>query len=82
MKCDDCSKCCTFILIPLNDFKDEDYFRWIELHEGASIVEYRNKKYIRFDNKCSKLIDNKCSIYKDRPQTCKDFMCKDKKIGI
>jgi len=68
--CKDCSKCCEDIWLPLAVTPNEDIKRWIELHD----IEVKGNK-ARIKNKCSKLKDGRCSIYEDRPNNCREFIC-------
>lgn len=70
MNCDNCSKCCEDIILPLAFKPDEDIKRWIEFHG----IEVQNKM-IRIKNGCEKLKDNKCSIYEQRPNNCRNYTC-------
>ena len=67
--CGNCCDCCQSINIH-TDQMSEDIKRWIELHN----LEV-NGEYVKFNIPCSKLIDNKCSIYEERPNVCRDYIC-------
>lgn len=54
---------------------DEDAIRWAEYH-NLEILEKDNIQYVKINNPCSKLKGNLCSIYKDRPEVCKMYLCK------
>lgn len=81
LSCNQCGKCCKYILLWLPRKADKDYLKWLGYHENMRIVIFKsgiNKgfKAIRVESKCSKLTaDNKCSIYKRRPDACKDYNC-------
>ena len=78
-KCLTCSrsKCCESICLPLLwKGVDADTKRWIKYH-GLSLKKVRGELYVDIDRKCSKLIDGKCSIYKKRPNVCREYDCKD-----
>ena len=70
MNCDNCSKCCEDIILPLAFEPNEDIKHWIEFHN----IEVKGKM-IRIKNKCEKLVNGKCSIYENRPENCKNFFC-------
>lgn len=65
-----CSKCCEDIIIPLGYKIPEDMKRWIELHG----IETESKA-IKLKVSCLKLKDGKCSIYEDRPDICREYIC-------
>lgn len=70
--CLNCSECCENIILPLAVVLNEDQKRWVELHEGLKVL---HNNVININNKCSKLVDGRCSIYEDRPNNCKEFIC-------
>lgn len=77
--CDKCkADCCNFIVFPLYS---EDHERWAKYH-NLEIRKIWNRKLIYMPIKCSKLKGNKCSIYKDRPDMCKEFDCNMFNMGI
>ena len=69
-RCDNCCKCCEDIILTLETHPSADIKRWIELHD-IEVIE--NK--VRIKNKCTKLVDGKCSIYEDRPDNCRHYIC-------
>jgi len=70
-----CGDCCKKMYIPFGDGKQTDWSRWIKLHKGLEINVYKGLECIVLNNVCRKLKDNKCTIYKDRPDMCKNFRC-------
>jgi Fe-S-cluster containining protein len=67
-----CGECCRTMRFELHDF-DEAY--WVELH-GVKVVSEGKFLYAEFPIKCKKLKDNLCSIYENRPDLCRRFVCK------
>ena len=67
-----CGECCRTMRFELFD-ADHEY--WVRLH-GVKVVDVGNKRYAQFPIKCEKLKGNLCSIYKDRPEMCRRFICK------
>lgn len=63
------------MMLPLAYDVIEDHKRWAELHKGVSIIKRDGISFMRVDTECSKLVDGKCSIYKDRPNVCKEYFC-------
>lgn len=77
MDCENCSKCCESISLPLIwQGVDKNTRRWIKYH-NLSIKKINNELHIDIPIKCSKLIDNRCSIYEKRPDVCKEYDCQD-----
>ena len=68
-----CSKCCDAIFLPYPE-SDKDILRWVEFHD-IKIVDNSKGRFIKIDNKCSKLKHGKCMIYESRPDICKYFDC-------
>jgi len=87
-KCKKCGRCCRAMFLQIGNEKlrktksRRDYFRWIDLHEKAKIVKIKGLYYLRLELKCTKLKNNKCSIYKNRPQLCRDFSCADSPLFL
>lgn len=71
MKCDDCGKCCQFILVSTEVLTD-DHKRWLELHKGIHVIGWDT---LKIDIPCSALKDNRCTIYEDRPKICRWYDC-------
>ena len=74
MNCNNCSKCCEDIILPLAVKPDEDIKRWIELH-NLKIFYKGEIVYLKINHKCSKLINGRCSIYEQRPNNCREYEC-------
>jgi len=53
---------------------NSDHQEWVELH-GVEVKEFKNKSYAFFPIPCTKLENGRCTIYKDRPQMCRDYEC-------
>ena len=71
-KCqENCARCCKYSIIPLT----EDEIKSIETHTGLDKEVFStNSNLMRFvDGKCYFLKDDKCTIYKARPNICKQF---------
>ena len=60
--------CCKSFKLPVKLFDSDDVNRWLELHASD-----KEGEALRFDTSCNMLCDGKCSIYKERPQMCKDY---------
>ena len=72
-QCIRCGKCCKTIKIylstPLTE-SEKDVFRY----KGGII----NDNVIIFEKSCKFLTENStCSIYDERPQYCRDFVCEE-----
>jgi len=87
MECSKCGVCCKLFWINLTEeeYKSGKYktqFEEFGLEKdfeeaemcGANIIS-QNK-----DGSCIYLIDGKCSIHKTRPQSCRNFFCKNTKF--
>jgi len=78
-KCKRCGKCCRIMDFPFPPGKpSKDFIRWAKFHEKTKIVKQRDGYWIRFELKCSKLKNGRCSIYKNRPELCKEYSCSEK----
>ena len=79
MNCLTCpANCCRNIILPIALEVNEDQKRWIELHGLQVEIKQEDDlkiAYLKVETPCSKLKDFKCTIYKDRPQVCKDYTC-------
>ena len=84
-KCSQCGVCCRLFLVNLNEKEYRSGKYKTQLGEfgliddfllasssGANILKQKN------DGNCFYLKENKCSIYKIRPQVCRDFFCTSK----
>jgi Fe-S-cluster containining protein len=66
-KCDQCGKCCTFIVIPVEVGIDGDTVEWIEAHG----IKYENGK-LYIPARCEYLTPkNRCSIHLAKFSNCK-----------
>lgn len=78
MACVGCSKCCRYVTIHIDepeDKEDWDSIRWYVLHENVIVfLDNEGDWLVEFATPCEKLnADGSCSIYKDRPQVCRDY---------
>ncbi len=74
-KCKKCGKCCRYMAFWLSKKPSKDIIRWVNLHKGAKVIKEGKYWTYRFYLKCSKLKNNRCSIYKQRPDLCKEYKC-------
>jgi|SRR3989339_833518 len=74
--CNGCTICCEYItvIIPTpTSHKEIDRIKWYLLHNVHVYITEAGEWKIDVPMKCSALNNKgKCSIYKDRPQLCKD----------
>ena len=62
----------------LDPDRSVEHAKWAGYH-GLRIVERLGLEYAVVPIKCEKLKDGKCSVYKKRPQMCRDYHCKEEK---
>lgn len=74
MNCKKCGGCCKTLILPLGITVDDDSQKWLEYH-GIKVIRGNPISYIEIDAVCSNLKDNQCSIYEQRPQVCRDYLC-------
>lgn len=71
-QCKKCTVCCkNFNIEPKNK---DDLIKQFEVAFGFKLKSYDIK--VMFGGECEHLKNNRCDIYKERPQRCKDFICK------
>ena len=83
MACKRCGHCCLYakFTLPVAPDISRDMARWYQMHGCACVIK---DDYIRvmipyicqnlaFDPESNMSI---CKIYEDRPQICKDYLCK------
>ena len=87
MSCNRCGKCCINPIIALHNVPiandKQEMTRWLQGH-GINVMKLYNGKEevlaVQFNSICQHLeyVDGKtrCKIYENRPQICKDYMCK------
>ena len=69
LKCGDCCQTATLVIS-----KDTKNLEWIEYH-GMTITPNGEQLRVTVPIKCDKLVDGKCSIYENRPDTCRRYVC-------
>lgn len=77
IKCKKCGRCCKVMYLWLGGKPEADYRRWINLHEKIKVVKRGRDYGVRIELKCTKLKNNSCTIYKNRPDICKEYSCKE-----
>lgn len=84
-KCSQCGICCRLFLINLGQEEYESGKYRTQLEEFDLIDDFRkatecgtNILKQKEDSSCIYLKANKCSVYKTRPQVCREFFCASK----
>lgn len=73
--CDDCGKCCEYMLIPL---KDADIAKWV-LYHGVEAEMFGTTWYAKIKKVCNMLTEDKrCKVHgtPDMPDLCRRFVCR------
>lgn len=76
--CQQCGECCKLIGIEMEHrLAKHKLLRglviwWVKVFNGFHLKEW-DKEHEIFLFTCEHVKDNKCSVYKDRPQLCKDY---------
>jgi Fe-S-cluster containining protein len=75
MACKNCGKCCHYVLL----MTDPDTAHWAQLH-GMTVIP-AVMPLVQIVAPCIGRDDTKrrCTIYQDRPDVCKKFLCVDAK---
>ena len=77
VKCKTCKACCCKQMwFQLDPNPKVEHARWAKLH-GLEVIDRLGVQYAVVPIKCKMLENNKCTIYDDRPQICKDYICTD-----
>jgi len=71
-ECRKCGKCCKQFNLPVKN-EDELKERFKE-YFGFQLKTCKIK--VIFEGECEFLVGNKCSKYEERPEMCKNFICK------
>ena len=66
----ECNECCHYNRVPLNSF---DLARFEIAKIDANLMYDEGKHYLVTEGGCQFLKDGACSIYKNRPDVCKQF---------
>ena len=81
-ECKRCGHCCTYAKFNIpNDAEGKDKARWFQLH-GCRTVNNDKLIWILIPQTCAYLAFNAqtkeyfCADYDNRPQICRDYMCK------
>jgi len=74
-KCLECRQCCEYLQVPVTMLSMEviDFF----LFRGEQMFINSNNGVLtlRIYKPCQYLTENGCSIYENRPEICRNFMC-------
>jgi len=78
MVCNNCANCCKFFAFEISG----DNKKWIE--DLASFVKFTRPDFmsivegnvLTFKAPCKFLVNDRCSIYADRPNICRNFLCR------
>jgi hypothetical protein len=75
--CQPCkARCCRYVSLEIDTPEDEqdfDNIKWYVIHKNISVYTSEGKWYLMVKSKCEYLAkDNKCSIYRQRPQICRE----------
>ena len=76
--CDDCGGfCChsTFMGYPNSMSKDKEY-KFLEVRSTGWVEIGDGMRYFILPQPCPKLKDGKCTIYKNRPEICREYPTK------
>jgi hypothetical protein len=74
--CQQCGYCCERIWLAIGREVTDDIKRWIEMHD-IKLLYKSGTILAEIENRCKHLTkDNKCSIYNDRPNVCRSYLCK------
>jgi Fe-S-cluster containining protein len=68
--CTGCDAPCCRALV-LNLRPQESMRELLKAHYGRDI----DLVTVTLNHTCEKLVDNRCTIYEERPQQCRDFIC-------
>ena len=79
MSCLSCGRCCMFLILPyIVEGKEntKDIANWIRLHHFIPVGSDNKIDEIIIPIKCSNFENGKCKDYENRPNVCKDYLCK------
>jgi len=81
-KCQKCgAKCCQEMFFWLEKWQDaKDWRRWAKFHENVEVGIKDGGFFVKVKVKCRKLKNDRCSIYKKRPQLCREYDCRKKEF--
>ena len=71
-KCKNCASCCTLFKLPVKN--EEELIQKFKDHFGFELDDYVIE--VIFRGSCVNLDGNKCMIHQDKPDKCKEYLCK------
>lgn len=75
--CINCGGCCNHVAIELDKPESFDEFTeiiWYLMHKNIVVgIDHEDEWYIEFKTDCKARKNGKCSIYKLRPQICREY---------
>lgn len=75
--CGSCTRCCEYVWLPIGIQISDDYKKYLEYHD-IKVVKANGQYQALIKNTCNKLSKDGCTIHKDRPEVCKQYICKEK----
>ena len=70
--CKKCGTCCRILKLPAKN--KQELIKLFKTYFGFSLKSYDIE--VLFRGECEHLKNNQCKIYKERPELCKNYICK------